>query len=222
MSLESGEDTRLNMSFSDELSYDEFGQNARFTYMYNGVLHSNVSAVKRGDTWRIDGEEETIIDVVIWEGSHRSGTTSLIIGRHDWKLIAITYGEDYQLKPQDLIGLAPGNNPASVANPLLSGETVPFVLNENLYSVSYDSAESKAHFKVCACNPSQTDKAANFATSPQVITSYSCETFNALARADDITDFLTGTIGLQPQQVTEAIFEGYLSSTPVPVGIYEL
>lgn len=224
MPLATGQEQQVLLQFSRSLSWSDFIEYARFAYMYDGVIYSNVSPVTGGSGVRVDGNDgELIIDIPEWNVPVVNTNIVLEIGHKDWKLLGITYDDRYQLKPQDLIGLELTTVAAEIGNILVTGQPAVFLLNGNFIKARYNSAERVVNFNLLKCNPHQADHTTVYECDDlpdsAIISAYTCAATTPAGIGGDLKDFVIDTIGLQPAQLTDAVFEGYLDHAEVPMAI---
>ena len=192
--------------------------------MYNGELHTNVAAIQFADHFRVmGGNSETIIDIPEWAVAGSVENINLIMGRADWKLIAITYGEDYQLKPQDLVGLScpmSAESTTRINNAIIGGEEVVFNFHQHIVKAQLHG--SNLQYYIMACNPAEDEWMVGYqnshAPSGNTLTNYSCDAFDETAYDDWFWDWLTESVGLQNPT---AEYMGYMSDVELPIGAIE-
>lgn len=192
--------------------------------MYDGQIHSDVSPETGGGGVRIDGDDgELLIDIREWSVPSSDVNITLELGHKDWVLLGITYDDRYQLKPQDLIGLELTTVAAEIGNILITGQPAVFLLNGNYIKARYNSAEHVVDFSLLKCNPHQADHTTVYEVDDlpdtAIISTYTCAANNPASIGSDLKDFIIDTIGLQPAQLTDAVFEGYLDHAEVPIAI---
>lgn len=180
--------------------WSDFGQNARFTYMYNGELHTNVAAIQFADHFRVmGGNSETIIDIPEWAVAGSVENINLIMGYADWKLIAITYGEDYQLTLQDLNGLHLPLLTAQAAANMVQNH-VPLIAVLGSFFLRLTASNGTITYDVIQCSTPEIDSGATFRTRyiddqhhnlGYMIDNYSCGSTDNLEDPSYVTDQFT-------------------------------
>lgn len=226
MSLATGEEQRVALHISRSLPWSDFIQGTRFTFMYDGQIHSDVAPVTGGGGVRIDGDDgELLIDITEWSEPSSDVSIILEIGHKDWVLLGITYEERYQLKPQDLIGLKVQVSSTDVSSTILSGEPTPFIYNGYLLTLQYNSSQQSATIKFVNCNPAVDNKCTwydyDMALGNETLTSYACQN-EPLDFDDEIRNFLVDVVGLQPGQIQSVSIVGYSAQVPLPIGAVEV
>lgn len=154
MPLATAEETTIVVDFPSAMAYGDFMQTAKFVVMYGGTLHtltptadSTGGKVSAPDTQMIAYWRE-------WEIPAQQKQITLAPGRADWRLIAIyTDGDQYQLKPQDLIGLKIDNTTGipAAGNALIGGSKVFALLGDTFIYISLE--DEVMHFQCVEGNP---------------------------------------------------------------------
>lgn len=211
----------MALHFSRSLIWSDFIEMTRFTFMYDGQIHSDVAPVTGGGGVRIDGDDgELLIDIPEWYVPSSDVNITLELGHKDWVLLGITYDDRYQLKPQDLVGLKLADDFQIVGSQLITGEMTPFIFDGTMVYATLNTELKSVSFKTLACNPTQQGYATSYNWSQElenVITAYTCYAFNETQFASSLQTWLIQTAGFQPSQIQSVNFNGYDTKVIIPI-----
>ena len=227
MSLATGEEQQVALHFSRSLIWSDFIENTRFTFMYDGQIHSDVAPVNGGSGVRIDGDDgEILIDIPEWAIPSSDVNINLLLGHKDWVLLGITYDDRYQVKYIDLAGLKLPNPTAQQLNSVLSGATpnICAVVSGHLIRVSCDGNTITA--EPYACSPAENDKSAaieitGYIENGVVLGAYSCQLIGTAIRNAALDLFASSVYPFNPNDYTVVVAEAiqFNNNTMPTVGI---
>lgn len=200
MSLATGQEQQVALHFSRSLIWSDFIEKTRFTFMYDGQIHSDVAPVNGGSGVRIDGDDgEILIDIPEWAVPSSDVNINLLIGHKDWVLLGITYDDRYQLKLQDLNGLHLPLLTAQAAVNMVQNH-VPLIAVLGSYFLRLTASNGTITYDVIQCSTPEIDSGATFRTRyiddqhhnlGYVIDNYSCGSTDNLENPSYVTDQFT-------------------------------